>query len=211
MQILKLLGVGSLAEAKLVNLVVAGLILMASVATTATTLTGAIFSDAESIGSNVFSNGTVDISLLQSSAVMGLGNMSPGDKTTSPLTVSNAGSLQLRYAVTTTTTENALAAQLDLIIWDEYDEADDGVDCNSTPPSNVLYGPGDVGSTAGLAVLGDPAQGEQAGDRTLSGGSLEVLCVQVSLPPETGNEFQGMSTNVDFTFAAEQTTNNSSS
>ena len=45
MQILNLLGLGSLAGAKVGNLVVAGLILTASVATATTTLTGAVFNE----------------------------------------------------------------------------------------------------------------------------------------------------------------------
>ena len=208
MQILNLLGLGSLAGAKVGNLVVAGLILTASVATATTTLTGAVFSDAESIGANVFSTGTVDISASQPNAVVGLSNMVPGDKVTSALTISNQGSLQLRYAVTSVTSEDALAAQLDMAVWDEAEEADEGTNCESTPPANVLYGQGDLGSTSGVDVIGDPAQGAQAGDRVLSGGASEVLCVQASLPSDTGNAFQGLSTSADFAFAAKQTQNN---
>ena len=208
MQILNLLGLGSLAGAKMGNLVVAGLILTASVATTTTTLTGAVFSDAESVGANVFSTGTVDISASQPNAVIGLSKMVPGDKVTSALSISNQGSLQLRYAVTSVTIEDALAAQLDMTIWDEAEEADSGTVCESTPPANVLYGPGDLGSTSGVGVIGDPAQGEQVGDRILSGGASEVLCIQASLPSVTGNAFQALSTSADFAFAAEQTKNN---
>ena len=187
---------------------VAGLILTASVGTATTTLTGAVFSDAESIGANVFSTGTVDISASQPNAVVGLSNMVPGDKVTSALTISNQGSLQLRYAATSVTSEDALAAQLHMTLWDESEEADEGTTCESTPPANVLYGPGDLGSTSGVDVIGDPAQGAQAGDRILSGGASEVLCVQASLPSDTGNAFQGLSTSADFAFAAEQTQNN---
>jgi hypothetical protein len=42
--------------------------------------------------------------------------MAPGDEVTNPITVTNGGSLELRYAVTSTTTENTLAGQLDLTI-----------------------------------------------------------------------------------------------
>ncbi len=43
----------------------------------------------------------------------------PGDSVVDDITVTNSGSLEARYAVSSTTTENTLAAQLHLTIWDE--------------------------------------------------------------------------------------------
>ena len=182
-----------------------GLVLGMSVATVATTLTGAIFIDSQSVGANTFSAGTLDISSSPSSAVVSLSDMAPGDKVTAPLTVSNAGSLQLRYALTSTTTENTLAAQLDVTV-------KTGVStCNTSGfgvDGTTLYGPADLGSTTGLNVLGNPSQGAQTGDRTVAASGSEVLCIQVELPLGTGNSYQGLSTTATLVTAAEQTTNN---
>jgi predicted ribosomally synthesized peptide with SipW-like signal peptide len=169
----------------------------------------AIWTDSQNVDANVFSTGTIDISTNPTTALVTFSGMAPGDKVTNDITVTNAGSLELRYAVTSTTTEDTLAAQLDLTIWDEAEEGDGGTDCNSTPPATKLYGPGNLGSTTpGTKVIGDPTQGEDTGDRTLVASANEVLCFNVELPTSTGDTFQGLNTTATFVFAAEQTANN---
>jgi hypothetical protein len=154
---------------------------------------------------NVFSTGTVDIAGSPASAAVSFGSMAPGDRVTAPLTVSNNGTMQLRYAVRSTTTENLLAAQLDLTV-------KTGVSaCNNAgfaADGTVVYGPGDAGLVAGLNLVGDPAQGAHPGDRTLAASANEVLCVQVSLPASTGNSYQGLTTTATLELLAEQTANN---
>lgn len=165
----------------------------------------ALFTDSASVPANTFSTGTVDISTSPTSALVTFSNMAPGDQVTAPITVTNAGTLQLRYAVTSVTTENTLAAQLDMTIKSSVTTCTNGGFGGS---GTVLYGPGDLGSTAGVNVIGDPAQGGQAGDRTLAAGANEILCFNVSLPLSTGNSFQNLTTTATFTFQAEQTPNN---
>lgn len=164
----------------------------------------AVFTKSVSVGANTFSTGTVDVSTSPASALITFSNMAPGDKVTSPITVTNAGTLQLRYAVSSTTTENTLAAQLLLTI-------KSGV----TTCTNAGFGTdgaqvysGILGATAGTNVVGDPAQGANTGDRTLAASANEALCFQASLPLSTGNSFQGLSTTATLAFQAEQTTNN---
>ena len=187
----------------LVTLVAIGLLSMVS------GLAGfAVFTDTASVGSNTFTTGTVDISTSPTTALVTFSNMAPGDSVTDGITVTNAGSLALRYAITSTTTENTLAAQLDQTIWDEAEEADAGTACNATAPATVLYGPADLGSTTGINVVGSPTQGAQAGDRPLSAAANEVLCFRVALPLATGTAFQALTTTATFAFQAEQTVNN---
>ncbi|GAI92721.1 unnamed protein product, partial [marine sediment metagenome] len=76
----------------------------------------AIWTDSQAVDANVFSAGTVDISTSPATALVTYSGMAPGDEVTNPITVTNDGSLELRYAVTNTTTEDTLAAQLDLTI-----------------------------------------------------------------------------------------------
>jgi predicted ribosomally synthesized peptide with SipW-like signal peptide len=170
----------------------------------------AIFTDSQDVDANVFSTGTLDISTNPTTALVTYTpTMAPGDKVTNDITVTNGGSLQLRYAVTSTTTTDPLAAQLDLTIWDEAEESDVGTECESTPPVTKLYGPAALGSVAGIHVIGDPDQGVQGGERTLAASpAYEVLCFQVELPLSSGNTFQDLDTTATFVFAAEQTANN---
>jgi len=165
----------------------------------------AVFTSTASVPANTFTTGTVVISTSPASAVITYSGMAPGDKVTAPLTVSNTGTLQLRYAVTSTTTENTLAAQLDLTIKSGVTTCSNaGFDTDGT----VVYGPADLGSTTGIDAIGDPAQGSQGGDRTVNASASEVLCFQASLPLATGDSFQGLSTTATFAFQAEQTANN---
>lgn len=127
----------------------------------------------------------------------------PGDQDVTAVTVQNDGTVELRYAVVSTTTEDTLAARLELTIW----QADTGGACAS-PTSTLLYGPAALGSMRGITIIGDPAQGGQAGDRTLAAGAVETLCFRVSAPLSMDNRFQGLTTQPSFHFDAEQVDGN---
>ncbi len=168
-------------------------------------MTGALFTDTQSVGANTFSTGTVDISASPASAVVTFSAMAPGDKATNPVTASNAGSLQLRYAIKSTTTENTLAAQLDMTIKTGVTTCTNG---GFGTDGTIISGPADLGNTTGLNVVGDPTAGSQAGDRTLAASGNDILCIQVELPSGTGNSFQNLTTTATLDFVAEQTKNN---
>lgn len=133
--------------------------------------------------------------------------MAPGDEVFGSMLVTNSGAVDGRYAVTSVTTEDLLASEMELTIWEPA-----GTDAESrcvTPEAGaVLYGPDALGSTRGIHVIGDPAQGEQPGDRTLAAGASEALCFKVTLPLSAGNELQGLTSVPTFRFAAEQTESN---
>ncbi len=165
----------------------------------------AVFTNTASVGSNTFSTGSVTISTSPASALVTLSNMAPGDQVTSPITVTNAGSLALRYAITSTTTENVLAGQLSLTIKSGVTTCTNaGFGASGT----VIYGAGVLGNTTAVNLVGNPAQGAQAGDRTLASSANEALCFNVSLPLSTGNAYQSLTTTATFAFQAEQTANN---
>jgi len=168
----------------------------------------AVFTDTENVPGNTFSTGTLDISTNPTTALVTFSGMVPGDQVTNPITVSNGGSLQLRYAVTSTTTEDTLAAQLDLTIKTGVTTCTNaGFDVDGTRIYGLL-GPDDLGSTAGINVIGDPAQGDDTGDRILNGGTNETLCFNVELPSSTDGSYEGLSTTATLAFQAEQTSNN---
>lgn len=166
------------------------------------TLSLAVFTDSESVGGNTFETGTVDIAVAPAVAIVTSANMAPGDQVTAPLTVTNNGTLDLRYAVRSVTTENVLAAELVLTI-------KSGVAlCNNaswTLSGAVLYS-GQLGQVAGIPIFGSNVAGADAGDRTLVSGANEVLCANVSLP--LASVAQGVTTTATLTFDAEQTVNN---
>jgi hypothetical protein len=190
------------------RLLVGLLVVAVALAGLTTVVTGAFFTGTQSVTGNTFSTGTVKLGVSPSSAALTFSTMAPGDSVTAPLTVSNTGTLGQRYAVLSTTDAtdaDFLAAQLQMTI-------KSGVTTCTTAgfaaTGSVLFGPGVLGSTTGTKVIGDAAQGAQAGDRSLAAGASEVLCAQVTLPTATGNAYQNAATTATLRFDAEQTTNN---
>ncbi len=178
-----------------------------SLVTVGTLTTGAIFSDTQDLGANSFTTGTLVLGLNPVSALFSVTNMAPGDTVSQPLTVSDAGTLGLRYAATAVATDpdtKALRGQLLFTVYSGVTAAN--CTAGNTTGGAVLYGPAAIGASA--SVFGDPAQGAQPGDRTLGAGTGESLCFVANLPLTTGNTFQNAATTVTFTFDAEQTKNN---
>lgn len=166
--------------------------------------THAIFTDEET-NASVFASGILDISDSPADAVITKLNMAPGDKVTAPLTLSNDGTLDLRYSMDTAvegaSDDAALLAQtMELTIrQDVADCSDAGF---SASGSLVDSGPLDA------AAIGDRTQGGQAGDREIAVGGEDVLCFQAELPLSAGNVLQDEKTTTTFTFYAEQLANN---
>jgi predicted ribosomally synthesized peptide with SipW-like signal peptide len=165
----------------------------------------ALFTDTASVGANDFTTGDLNLAATPVSTAITYTDMIPGDTVVDPLTVANTGSTDLRYSMESTTTENLLAAQLDLTVKvgvASCTEAGFGL------TGTVLYGPDDLGSTTGDLILGDPATGDDFGDRTLTPAASETLCLQASLPVSSDNSFQSQSSVATFRLEAEQTAYN---
>ena len=167
----------------------------------------ALFTDVENVGGNVFGTGDVNIAALPATAVFTPGPMAPGDQVTAEIDVSNAGSLDLRYMLTSSTTEDVLAAALVLTVKDGVATCDNA---NWTTGGNQLYS-GVLGATAplaGLTLFGDATPGPHTGDRALAPTASETLCFNVSLPITATSTVQSLTTTATFNFVAEQTKNN---
>jgi hypothetical protein len=161
----------------------------------------ALFVDTESVASGNFTTGSVGIGVTPVSTSLTMSNMAPGDKVTAPVTVSNDGTLDLRYAMTTVSGgDAALASTLAVAVRSGVASCTNGGFASSG--TQVASG------TLGALSMGDPAAGAQAGDRTLAPSTNEVLCFQVALPTTAASTLQGKTASATFTFAAEQTTNN---
>ena len=159
----------------------------------------AIFTSAPTLGGNAFTSGTIILGLNPATTLLTSAAMMPGDTIAAPLIVSNTGTGQLRYAVTSSSTNadgKGLMNQISLTI------KTIGTSCVAFDGMSLYSG------ALSAAAFGDPAQGAQAGDRVLDPAASETLCFQANLPAATGNAFQGATTTTTFTFSAEQTANN---
>jgi predicted ribosomally synthesized peptide with SipW-like signal peptide len=166
----------------------------------------AIFTDQETVD-GTFSSGSID---LNAAAIDGLtlttSAMMPGDSVTDDVVVQNDGTAQLRYAMSTASTNvdtKNLRGVLTLTV-KTVDVTTPGVPCDNFDGTTVLAA---TVLGANTAKFGDATTGFQSGDRTLNAASSETLCFRVTLPSGTGNAYQGASTTTTFTFDAEQTAN----
>lgn len=183
------------------RLVVAGLLVLVLLGLGLTSM--AVFSDTTDTSGLEVAVGTLDIATAPVSVAVSGSGLEPGDVVADELVVRNDGSVQLRYAISSVTTEDTLASALELEIRVGVSDCSSaGADVDGT----LVAGPVPLGSTGGSAILGDPAQGADAGDRTLAGGSAETLCLRVALPDGADEDvLADRTTTAVFTFDAEQT------
>ena len=182
---------------------------LALVSTSAGAMSLALFSDTETVDAT-FSTGSIDLDGAKVDAlVLSLGSLMPGGSTTDDVVVENDGNSQLRYSMTTSST-NTDGKNLRTVLMLEVRRID-----VTTPatPCNDFDGASVVSSTAlfngtTAAGFGSSAAGGQTGDRVLDAAASETLCFRVSLPIGTGNAFQAAATTTTFMFESEQTANN---
>ena len=168
----------------------------------------AVFTDTAAVGANAFATGKIDITTSPTTAVVAFASMVPGDSVTNPLTVTNAtGSLAARYSISSVATNADAKGLKDQLVLTIKTGVTTCTNAGFAATGTSIY-TGDLDSTAGKLV-GDVAQGAQAGDRELAAGVASgTLCFQVLLPSATGNAFTSAATTATFTFDAEQTANN---
>jgi hypothetical protein len=136
--------------------------------------------------------------------------MMPGDSVTGAVELRNDGDGELRYSVTTSTSDGAndlAALSTVLAVTVRTADAGAGDDDPCDDRSGLVVREGAPLDGAGRLV-GDATPGDDRGDRTLAGGAGETLCFTVELPLTAGNEFQGTSSTVSFGFTSEATANN---
>jgi len=167
---------------------------LALVALGASALSLATFTDSKT-SSGSFTSGTIVLGAAPAT-LFTLASVMPGDTGSASLTVSNSGTGQLRYAMTSASTNADTKSLRDQIALTVKAGACPGAGGN-------LYG-----GALSAAAIGDITAGNQLGDRTLNAATNEVLCFAWSLPIATGNAYQGAATTTTFTFTAEQTANN---
>lgn len=194
------------------RLVVGSIVLAISATGLTSVATSALFVDAKAVTAGPFATGTVSLTAVPVTTVLSMAGMAPGAMVTKAITVTNNGTLAQRYAVVSVTTENALAAQLDLTIKSGVTTC---TDVGFAGSGVLAYAAGDLGSTApGTKLIGDSATGQTGvvgalgSDRLLAAGGAETLCAQVVLPLGTANALQNITTIATLTFNAEQTINN---
>jgi predicted ribosomally synthesized peptide with SipW-like signal peptide len=166
----------------------------------------AVFTDQETVD-GTFSTGSIVLDDVKiDGLVLSISPLMPGGTITDDVVVENDGTAQLRYAISTATTNpdaKLMRYALNLTVR-TIDVTTPGVPCDNFDGTQLYTGV--LG--ASTAAVGSPAAGAQAGDRTLAGLANETLCFRLTLPLATGNAYAAATAVTTFTFDAEQTANN---
>ena len=186
------------------------------ISTAAGFVTQALFTDTAPVAANTFTTGTIDISTSPATALLTNVLMAPGEIIEAPITVTNAGTLQLRYAIQRLADNTDAKAMRDILRlrvglknggaceFPYYDTAGSPI---VLVTDTELYEGLNFPATA-TNTVGDVAQGSQANDRVLASLATEDLCFSVVMPLSTGNAYQNATTTATFDFVSEQTANN---
>jgi len=157
----------------------------------------AIFTDRQDVTSNGFQTGTIKISVTPTTAFFSVPNMMPGDVYSTPVTVANVGSSQLKFDISSfnpTGTGN-LQNQIDLAI-------------GQMPAANCSTWDGTGAPLLGAAKLATVSVTGRVLNALGQGGDTTVLCFRASLPLNTLDAYQNQTASTTFRFDAQQTIHN---
>jgi predicted ribosomally synthesized peptide with SipW-like signal peptide len=181
--------------------------LLAALGVGAGQLSLAMFTDQETVDAT-FAAGSIDLDGTKIAALsLSVPAIMPGDTITDDVVVHNVGSAELRYAMTTASTNtDGLGLRTVLTVTVKtVDVTTPAAPCDDFD-GTTLVATTALGASSG--GFGSTAAGDDSGDRTLAAADQETLCVRVALPLATGAAFEGAATTTTFTFDAEQTANN---
>lgn len=166
----------------------------------------ALFTDQQSTGAATLSTGTIAITLGGDyTTAFPTSGMMPGDSKYGTITVLNGGNESRLSAAATWGTANALSAATEITMVEIA--STDTCDAAAVSGGTALNASTTTAGTT-LAMFGDSATGQDAGDQTLAASDTKYYCVQLALPSATGNSVKSLTTDLSFTFDAEQTANN---
>lgn len=139
-----------------------------------------------------FTSGTIEIEAARTvDWTEGYGNMAPGQTVTSQLTVSNVGTLMMKYRMYGTVLPASHAGLAEALILKVVDPGNGNATLYEGPLDEFILG---------TAIVRD-------GGNTLAAGGSETLMLEVTLPTNAGNELAGKTVLVNFEFQATQPEN----
>ena len=174
---------------------------------------GAVFTDSRAVSPTTVTTGTVALSLGASTiATLGSTANAPGDSHYALISVSNTGTLAVRYSATVIWSTANLLTRAMLFSVIEVATAsspcDDTLSWTSAPDgTNVLAADVKVSTGTSAPLFGSTAAGQQAGDRPVDADGIEHLCVR-ELEPSTYSTNTALTASVSLRFDAEQSANN---
>jgi hypothetical protein len=168
----------------------------------------ALFTDSRTTGAAAVASGSVALNVGgTASTALAATALAPGDAKYAVVTVTDAGSLALRYSgAVSWSVSNALTQSVQLSIRSVPSPA-------ATCDASLTWGTGDLASnvtapSTTAALFGSAVTGQQAGDRLLAAATSESFCVREVLPATATNSVANLTATLTLQFDAEQTANN---
>jgi len=169
----------------------------------------ALFTDTESTTAATITSGTIAITAGGDyNSYFPTSSMMPGDDKYGIITIANGNGAARLSSTANWSVANALTTDLEIRM---VTLADSAATCTSSTdfssPLNSAVKPASSSATS-FAMFGSATAGNQTGDRTLAAGTTYYYCVNVKMPTDMPTAAQGATSNLTFTFNAEQTANN---
>ncbi len=162
----------------------------------------AAFGDSETFGLNRVTSASVSIEVGANTVPIETATMAPGDRLFGEITFENQGSLPLRYSLAADTVTTGSVSLLDVLRWKIWPSLAGGTCSPSSAAGRMLFD----GVMNQANVLGDPAIGDDPGDRLVAVGRTDVLCMEVELPIGVSDEYQAVGATVELIALAEHAT-----
>lgn len=163
----------------------------------------AVFGSGNAPSGGSFTSGSVDLNVTPATAAITMATMAPGDTAYGTISVNNSGTLQNRYSATT-----AIAGTGAAVLGPALQATVKAGVTACTAAGFAATGTAVYSGPLDVLAIGNPAAGQQTGDRLLAAAASETLCVSVNLPLNAANTAQSQSITTTFNFAAEQVKNN---
>lgn len=139
---------------------------------------------------------------------LGAVSLAPGASTYQALTVTNTGTIPLRYAVEVESTDTVLAPLLPLEVVLVTTAASCDAAAFTGSPTLVSTLGATLGSADGVTpvdLIGATTSGQDTGDRSLGVSDAETLCLRATVPPglRLGRAAVGRTASATFTLVSE--------
>lgn len=193
--------------ARLITVAAAAVLAVVGVSHGGALSSAALMNDTRSTSDATVASGSITLSLTSGAGAgtwLGAVSLVPGGVSYAGLTVTNTGTVPLRYAVTATSA-SALSAALTLNVVTL--PAGTTTCTAATYLTGTLASDADTpfGATPAVALIGSTMAGAQTGDRALVSAGSERLCLKVAFPTGSGlgAAARGTVATTTFSFTAE--------
>ena len=168
----------------------------------------ALFTDTESTTAATITSGTISITAGGDyNSYFPTSSMMPGDDKYGIITIANGNGAARLSSTANWSVANALTTDLEIRMVSATSTSTCTSSTDFSSPLNSVVKPASSSATS-FAMFGSATAGDQTGDQTLAVNTTYYYCVNIKMPTSMPTAAQGATSDLTFTFNAEQTANN---